>query len=67
MADHNPCSRSPEEVAEEFVLRTLPPEAARAFEDHCRSCERCAATLAETVKYVEAVKRATAQLLLTGS
>jgi hypothetical protein len=56
------CLVDPGEIAEAYLLRTLTEEQSTAFEDHFLGCPRCSERLQFTQDFIEAVRRAAAQL-----
>jgi anti-sigma factor RsiW len=60
--DPDHCPAEPEGTVEAYLLCNLPAGEARAFEDHCITCPRCAAILEETDRYTLAMKQATWRL-----
>lgn len=46
------------QIAEAYLMGTLPPPEATAFEDHYLTCRRCAAIVEATDLYVRAMKQA---------
>jgi hypothetical protein len=52
------CPVDLDEVAQGYVLGTLPTEQAIAFENHYLACETCATVLHKTVDYVDAMRAA---------
>ncbi len=52
------CPVDLDEVAQGYVLGTLPTEQAIAFEDHYLACETCATVLYKTVDYVDVMRAA---------
>ena len=56
--DPDHCPPDLEETAEAYVLGTLTPEDAKAFEDHYITCAACAAVVEATEKYVRAMRAA---------
>ena len=59
------CPVDLEQVAEAYVMGTLPEEQAIAFENHYAACETCATALYKTADYVDAM-RAAAKTLRSG-
>jgi anti-sigma factor RsiW len=55
MLELNECPADLQEVAEAYVMGTLPEEQAIAFEDHYAACDTCATALYKTADYVHAV------------
>jgi Putative zinc-finger len=60
--DSNECPVDLEDVAEAYVMGTLPRDQAIAFENHYAGCARCATVLEEIAKYVDAVRAAAKEL-----
>jgi len=60
--DSNECPLDLKDVAEAYVMGTLPTDQAIAFEEHYAGCARCATVLEETAKYVDAIRAAARQL-----
>lgn len=56
--DPGRCPLDPEETAEAYVLGTLSPEVAAAFEDHYLTCAACAAVVEAADEYVRAMRAA---------
>jgi anti-sigma factor RsiW len=56
------CPVDLDEVAQGYVLGTLPTEQAVAFEDHYLACDTCATVLYKTVDYVDAMRAAARKL-----
>jgi formylmethanofuran:tetrahydromethanopterin formyltransferase len=52
------CPAAPYEIAEAYVMGTLPNEQAVAFEDHYVVCNSCATVLENASTYVEAIRTA---------
>ena len=52
------CPVDLDEVAQGYVLGTLPTEQAIAFEDHYAACDTCATVLYKTVDFVDAMRAA---------
>ena len=52
------CPVDLDEVAQGYVMGTLPTEQAVAFEDHYLACDTCATVLYKTVDYVDAMRAA---------
>ena len=52
------CPVDLDEVAQGYVLGTLPTEQAIAFEGHYLACETCATVLYKTADYVDAMRAA---------
>ena len=50
------CPVDLDEVAQGYVLGTLPTEQAIAFEEHYLACDTCATVLYKTVDYVDAMR-----------
>ena len=58
----NQCPTGIEEVAEAYVMGTLPKHQAIAFEDHYAACDTCATVLYRTADYVDAMRAAARKL-----
>jgi anti-sigma factor RsiW len=58
MLEPNECPADLQEVAEAYVMGTLPEEQAIAFEDHYAACDTCATELYKTAAYVHALHAA---------
>ena len=56
------CPTNREEIAEGYVMGTLPGDERVAFEDHYLTCADCARVLQETAAYVEAMQAAARKL-----
>jgi anti-sigma-K factor RskA len=56
------CPTNREEIAERYVMGTLPEDERVAFEDHYLACADCAMVLQETAAYVEAMRAAARKL-----
>ena len=52
------CPVDLDEVAQGYVLGTLPTEQAIAFEDHYAACDTCATVLYKAVDYIDAMRAA---------
>ena len=52
------CPPDLQEVAEAYVMGTLPEEQAIAFEEHYAACDTCATVLYKTADYVDAMRGA---------
>lgn len=63
--DSNECPADRDEVAEAYIMGTLPKEQAIAFEEHYVACDHCATVLQKTAEYVDAM-RAAAEKLRSG-
>jgi len=59
------CPSDLEEVAEAYVMGTLPKEQTIAFEDHYAACDPCATVLYKAADRVDAM-RAAAKVLRSG-
>jgi anti-sigma factor RsiW len=59
-ADH--CPADADEVAERYVMESLPDADAMTFEQHLLTCSTCRATVEEAGVYVRAMRTAAAQL-----
>ena len=56
--DSSPCPAEVEEIAENYVMGTLPGPEKVAFEEHYVGCNRCAKVLQHAAEYVETMRRA---------
>ena len=56
------CPAAPDEIAEAYVMGTLPNEQAAAFEDHYVVCNSCATVLETASTYVDAMRSAAKKL-----
>jgi anti-sigma factor RsiW len=56
MLEPNECPADLEEVAEVYVMGTLPEEQAIAFEEHYAACDTCATALYKTADYIDAMR-----------
>ena len=52
----------PDETAEQFVMGQMPADVATAYRVHTRSCPECANTVAETTRFVQAIRLAADRL-----
>ena len=52
------CPAAPDEIAEAYIMGTLPNEQAVAFEDHYVVCNSCATVLENVFAYVDAIRTA---------
>ncbi len=52
------CPDSVEDLAEAYCMDSLPPGAARAFEEHCAVCPACATALGDADDFVRAMQEA---------
>ena len=52
------CPAAPDEIAEAYIMGTLPNEQAVAFEDHYVVCNSCATVLENASAYVDAIRTA---------
>jgi hypothetical protein len=64
MLEPNECPADLQEVAEAYVMGTLPQEQAIAFEDHYVACDTCATALYKTADYVHTMHAAAKTLRL---
>jgi len=58
----SPCPADLEEIAEAYVMGSLPHDEVLAFEDHYAGCPACATVLQEAAVYVTAVRGAAREL-----
>jgi len=56
------CPVDPDEIAESYLLGTLPKERRAAFEEHFIGCPQCGDRLQFTEEFVSAVRRVAAAL-----
>jgi hypothetical protein len=57
-----PCPVNVREVAEAYLMRSLPEEEVEAFEVHYFVCAACVTVLQHTAEYVEAMRTASRTL-----
>jgi anti-sigma factor RsiW len=58
----NRCPVDPDEVADAYLLGTLPREQQAAFEEHYIGCPRCGDRLQFTEEFIGAVQRVAVRL-----
>jgi anti-sigma factor RsiW len=56
------CPVDLDEVAQGYVMGTLPTEQAIAFEDHYAACDTCATVLYKTADYADTIRAAARKL-----
>jgi len=56
------CPAVPDEIAEAYLMGTLPNEQAVTFEDHYVVCNSCATVLEKACTYVDAMRTAAKKL-----
>jgi hypothetical protein len=59
--DLNPCPANPEEIAEAYLLRSLPLDEANEFAEHYFACSSCAAVV-ERIQCILAIERTAERL-----
>ena len=62
MPSTGPCPVNAQEVAEAYMMGSLPEEEVRAFEEHYFVCADCATMLQHTAEDVDAMRAAAGKL-----
>jgi anti-sigma factor RsiW len=65
LTDNDRCPAALSEIAEAYVMNTLPRADAAVFEEHLITCSRCTAAVEDADHYVRAVKIAAQRLRAT--
>ena len=60
------CPVDPEDMAEQYLLRSLPAAEAERFEEHYMVCESCAEALSAAEDYISSIRIAGLRLAKSG-